>query len=175
MGAVVFSNEGRLLFPFSRFNNNLQRASSAILTTTYPGANTNTSGGLYRARVDLFNTRSGDRPNVPNLAIVITDGKSTFDSGRTIPYAEDLRQDGVDIIAVGITNSVDERELRGIASPPQRRNENYFTSPDFRQLDGIIDSILSSTCMVMTRPPPVTPPSRKLNVFSLTHATVLFA
>lgn len=158
VGAVVFSDRGQLLFPFNRYRS-LEQARAAILTTRYPGGNTNTSGGLYRARTQLFNINSGDRPNIPNMAIVITDGKSTFDSQRTVPIAQDLQADGVNIVAVGITNSVDERELRAISSQPQRRGVNYYTSPDFRQLENMLDSILSSTCMT-TLPPPARTPSK---------------
>ena len=158
VGAVLFSDRGELLFPLDQYLD-LQGARAAILTTRYPGANTNTSGGLYRARVDLFNANNGDRPNVPNLAIIITDGKSTFDNDKTIPIAEDLRRDNVNLVAIGITNSVDENELKAISSLPQERDVNYFTSPDFQQLEGIIDNILSSACVV-TPPPPTRRPSK---------------
>ena len=171
MGAVLFSDRGELLFGLDEYLN-LQDARAAILTTRYPGANTNTSGGLYRARVDLFNPTNGDRPNVPNLAIIITDGKSTFDNDKTIPIAEDLRRDGVFLVAVGITNSVDENELRGISSLPQERDRNYFTSPDFRQLEGIIDNILSSACVVT--PPPTTPRPAPCKFLYILHSVSAF-
>ena len=156
VGAVLFSDRGELLFRLNQYSD-LADARDAILRTRYPGANTNTSGGLYVARSQLFNVNNGDRPNVPNLLIAITDGKSTFDSERTIPIAEDLRRDGVQIVAVGITNSVDENELRGISSRPQLRDRDYFTSPDFQQLENIIESLLSSACVVTTLPPPTRP------------------
>ena len=161
MGAVLFSDRGELLFRLNQYRN-LQDARDAILRTRYPGANTNTSGGLYIARSQLFNANNGDRPNVPNLAIVITDGKSTFDNDRTIPIAEDLKRDGVQVLSVGVTNSVDENELRGLSSPPQVRDRNYFTSPDFQQLGGIIETLLASACEVS--PPPATTrrPSKSL-------------
>ena len=155
VGAVLFSDRGELLFRLNQYSD-LADARDAILRTRYPGANTNTSGGLYVVRSQLFNVNNGDRPNVPNLLIAITDGKSTFDNERTIPIAEDLRGDGVNIVAVGITNSVDENELRGISSLPQVQNRNYFTSPDFQQLENIIENLLASACVVTTLPPPTT-------------------
>ena len=155
VGAVLFSDRGELLFRLNQYRD-LADARDAIMRTRYPGANTNTSGGLYVARTQLFNVNNGDRPNVPNLLIAITDGKSTFDNDRTIPIAEDLQRDGVNIVAVGITNSVDENELRGISSQPQVENRNYFTSPDFQQLENIIENLLASACVVSTLPPPTT-------------------
>ena len=158
VGAVLFSDRGVLLFKLDKYLD-LKDASAAILNSQYPGANTNTSGGIYRARADLFNVRNGDRPNVPNLAIIITDGKSTFDHEKTIPYAKDLRKDGVQVVSIGVTNSVDADELKAMSSVPQVRGRNYFTSPDFQQLDGIIDSLLSSACVV-TPPPATRTPSK---------------
>lgn len=169
VGAVLFSDRGEMLFRLNEYLD-LQQARQVILTTRYPGANTNTSGGIYRARVDLFNPQNGDRPNVPNLAIIITDGKSTFDNEKTIPYAKDLRRDGTAVVSVGVTNSVDENELKEIASLPQQRDRNYFTSPDFQQLDSIIESLLSSACVV-TPPPTTRAPSKSRLPHPQPHAT----
>ena len=151
VGAVIFSDRGELIFRLDQYSD-LSDARDAILRTRYPGANTNTSGGLYVARTQLFNVNNGDRPDVPNLAIVITDGKSTFDNELTLPYAEDLRRDGTQMVSVGITNSVDENELRGLSSQPQLENVNYFTSPDFQQLEQIIEQLLASACVVTPAP-----------------------
>ena len=168
VGAVLFSDRGELLFRFNQYPN-LEDARDAILRTRYPGANTNTSGGLYIARSQLFNVNNGDRPNAPNLAIIITDGKSTFDNDRTIPIAEDLKRDAVQIVSVGVTNSVDENELRGLSSVPQVRDRNYFTSPDFQQLGGIIETLLVSTCLFTTSPATTRRPSKSLHL-SFSHS-----
>jgi len=61
-------------------------------------ANTNTSGGLYVMMTQLFNITNGDRPDVPNTAIVITDGRSTYDSNLTIPYANEAKARGIHIV-----------------------------------------------------------------------------
>jgi len=60
-------------------------------------ANTNTSGGLYVMMTQLFNVANGDRPSVPNIAIVITDGLSTYDHNLTIPYAQEAKRRGITI------------------------------------------------------------------------------
>ena len=163
VGAVVFSDRGTLLFGLDEFSNGNDLA-NAFLGITYPGANTNTSGGLWVARSQLFNARRGDRPNVPNLLIVITDGKSTFDADRTIPTAEDLRRDGVEMVSIGVTNSIDEDELRGLSSSPQVRGQNYFTSVDFQQLETIIEGLLVQACArTPPPPPPTTPPGKSFS------------
>ena len=42
-----------------------------------------------------FTERNGDRSGVPNVAVIITDGVSTYDKNRTIPDAEAARDDGI--------------------------------------------------------------------------------
>ncbi len=54
----------------------------------------------------LYNTNNGDRTYAPDVSIVITDGESTYDKDKTIPYANDAKRAGIKIIAVGITNRV---------------------------------------------------------------------
>lgn len=152
VGAVVFSDVGQLFFPLSRY---IDTASlrAAILSTPYPGGNTNTSGGLYITRTQLFNKLYGDRPQIPNLAIIITDGKSTFDHQKTVPYAEDLRNDGAQIITIGVTNSIDEAELKAMASLPQQQHVNYFKSANFQELEDIIAGLVQTACVATTAPP----------------------
>ena len=154
VAAVVFSDRGQVLFPLSRYTDT-GSLRNAILATSYPGRNTNTSGGLFLTRTQIFNERNGDRPYVPNVAIVLTDGKSTFDKEKTIPYAEDLRNDGVEVIVVGITDSVDEQELKAMSSLPQRQHRNYFTSVNFQELEGIMAGLVQTACVVTASPRPV--------------------
>ena len=59
----------------------------------YPDGNTNTSGGLVVTREEVFVIAGGDRPNIPNVAIVVTDGKSTRDTELTVLNAVRLRQE----------------------------------------------------------------------------------
>jgi len=52
----------------------------------------------------VFNVANGDRPHVPDTAIVITDGRSTYDSNLTIPYAEEAKRRGIKIIGLYIAS-----------------------------------------------------------------------
>lgn len=152
VAAVLFSDRGELLFPLSRYTSH-SAVRQALLNIGYPGGNTNTSGGLYVARSQVFTTRNGDRPQIPNIAIVVTDGKSTFDHERTVPYARDLQRDGVEVITVGITNSVDEAELKAMSSQPQQQHRNYFTSASFTELEDVIAGLVQTACLGTPAPP----------------------
>ena len=64
---------------------------------------------------------SGDRSDVINVAVIIADGKSTRDQNLTIPEAKSLREDkDVSVYVVGVTDQIDEAELRAISSHPQQ-------------------------------------------------------
>ena len=51
----------------------------------------------------MFNS-FGDRNNVPNVVLLLTDGPADVDIGFTEPEAQLLKNDGATIVPVGITN-----------------------------------------------------------------------
>ena len=55
----------------------------------YTGGVTNTSGGIYKMMSEVFQRRNGDRPQVKNIGIVITDGASTRDTHLLGRYAKE--------------------------------------------------------------------------------------
>ena len=121
---------------------------------TYMGNKTNTALGLEFMTRDHFSGYHGDRANAPNVAVVITDGASTLNAARTIPNAVQARENGITIIAVGITDLIDVDELRLMSSEPQKENENWFRTPNFHQLSSMVQSISNSVCSGTT---PVVP------------------
>ena len=129
IGVVVFSKTAELRIKLDDYEYNSFRHN--VLRLEYPESKTNTSGGLYVARTQLFNELNGDRPNAPNVAVLITDGESTEDTEMTIPYAEDLHRDGIRVICVGIGNRISEEEIRAISSPPHEKDVDYFTRKTF--------------------------------------------
>ena len=77
---------------------------------------------------------------VGNIAVVITDGVSTVDPDLTLPYAAAARADGIKMIAVGVTDSVNLDELNGIASS----SDLVFHVADFDALDSVIGEIVAA-------------------------------
>ena len=65
---------------------------------------------------------------------------------RTLPEAAMARKEGIQIFVVGVTDLIDEDTLKGISSLPQEMDKNYFTSPDFEGLSGVLDSVMKSAC-----------------------------
>ena len=54
------------------------------------------------------------------------------------------RNDGIDLISIGVGRTTRERELQAIASDPVENN--VFMVDDFNQLQSIQDAIIDSLC-----------------------------
>ena len=142
VGAVRYSAVADHQFFLDTFETRFQ-VKDAIRHMGYIGSDTNTTGALRLMREEQFHKKHGDRKNVPNIAIVITDGESTIEPERTLREARKARQDDITIFAIGITDEINEEELAGISSKPQKKNKNYFLSTDF---DTLIDMKIKVQC-----------------------------
>ena len=96
------------------------------------------------ARWDLYNENHGDRPDQNDVVLLITDGESNVDSNLTIREAELLKNQGVRIYVVGVTNKINETELRAIASDPD--TDHYFNSTSIANLEYIRNNLLKHVC-----------------------------
>ena len=56
---------------------------------------------------EIFQERNGDRPDVLDVAIVITDGKANEREDDTAVEAQRAKDRDIYIIVVGVTSSVD--------------------------------------------------------------------
>ena len=147
VGALIFSEEVILEFTLAQYDNQ-EAIIQAILASPYLGQTTNTPEALRQTRLQCFNAATGDRPNVPNLAIVVTDGVPYPDDRRApaLDEARALRDTGAVVISIGITNRIDEDFLKGMSSAPQLEGQNYFTATDFGVLNEIQKTVVTGTC-----------------------------
>ena len=145
VGLVLFSDIGEMIFPLDAYSEKSDLI-EAILETKYVGGNTNTSGGLLIMQNEAFTTAMGDRANYANVAIVITDGYSTYDNASTIPNAIAAREKGIEIMTVGITDDINLNEVQMMSSAPQLENINYFLSRNFEDLPVVVDTLVDQTC-----------------------------
>ncbi|XP_041374199.1 uncharacterized protein LOC121387240 [Gigantopelta aegis] len=147
VGLVIYSTRVHVQFQLNDFSSKGE-VYNAIDNTPYEYGSTNTADGLKTMRT-MFSRRNGDRPDVKNVAIVITDGVSNINARRTIPEAEGARDEGIHIYAIGI-GLTDTREIDGIASPPIE--ENRFTVQEFSELRALRDKVFQSFCVVKEKP-----------------------
>ena len=162
VGVVKFSDIGENIFFLDTYGD-VNSMRNAILGTSYVGSNTHTVSGIREMHYTQFTSGNGDRANVQNFAIIITDGVSTINKENTIPEARSARDDGIRVLSVGITNNVDVNELREMSSEPQQEGVTFWRSADFNQLNSIIDSLVSETCAT---PAPATPAPGEIAFFA---------
>ena len=86
----------------------------------------------------IIQTANGDRPEVPNIAIILTDGKSNRPE-ETRLAAERARNHGIVIFTVGVGNETSRAELADMASDPD--NRHVLTVTDFTKLNTVISAL----------------------------------
>jgi len=59
---------------------------SAIASLTYTGGGTDTAGALAYVRTTMLTSAAGDRSNVPNVVVVLTDGLSNDETSTLVSY-----------------------------------------------------------------------------------------
>ncbi|XP_069108499.1 cartilage matrix protein-like [Argopecten irradians] len=110
----------------------------------YSYGNTNTASALQAMRDTIFIPANGDRPDAKNLAIVLTDGESNINSGRTIPEADAAKREGVEIYGIGI-GLMETSEIDGISSKPL--DTHSFNVDNFDNLNDMKADIFSKICI----------------------------
>lgn len=79
-----------------------------------------------------------------NVALIVTDGESTRDQNLTIPEASKAKDGGITMFVVGVTDDINEEELKGIASKPV--DQHYFNSTEIRHVDSILTQLTKHVC-----------------------------
>jgi len=98
-------NKATLNFYLDNFTD-VSSLEAAIRNIKHLDGNTNTTGGLWLVRTEIFNRAHGDRPHVENVAVLITDGNPTWEVETLYDEVRNVKNDGIDIVAVGVTNAV---------------------------------------------------------------------
>uniref|UniRef100_A0A0L8FLC0 VWFA domain-containing protein n=1 Tax=Octopus bimaculoides TaxID=37653 RepID=A0A0L8FLC0_OCTBM len=142
VGAIVYSTSVNIQFHLSDYSNK-EDVFRAIDSIQYTYGSTNTADALKVMRTEMFAAENGDREDVQNIAVVVTDGVSNINSYNTVTEAELAKNDGIHIYAIGVGLS-DSRELNRIASHPA--TENTFEVQDFDELHGVRTKVFKEFC-----------------------------
>ena len=147
VGAIVFSTKATLAFSLNDYTT-IDEIQNAIRNIAYMGGWTNTPKALLQTRLQCFNPTTGDRPGVDNLVIIVTDGTPHPYKKKepAIREAAVLRNTEVTMIAIGVTDMIDEDFVKEMSSPPQIKDQNYFMAADFSALSKIATNIVAVTC-----------------------------
>lgn len=141
IGLVEYSDTPRTEFSLNTYQNK-QDILSYIQNLQYKTGGTFTGQGLEFMLKQHFVEKAGSRAqqNVPQIAIVITDGDS---QDEVESQAQELRQRGIKIFTIGIKDA-NETLLRQIASEPY--DQHVYSVSDFAALQGISQSVIQEVC-----------------------------
>ena len=129
-GVIVYSTAPKLVIKMNEFYDLKEFSKALSDRTPWPARGvklsppwmnefTRIDQALILARDELFTVANGDRHDVRNALIFLTDGKQQPQAQRSLDYyAQPLKDDDVSIIAVGFGNA-NESELAKIASGPE--------------------------------------------------------
>lgn len=149
IGAVQFSTYGSVQFYLDQYYSQAG-LSAAVDAVTYVGQRTNIADALELARTQIYQASGsfssatevrGDRRNVVNIVILITDGIPNERESETLNQAQLLKSIAT-VVSVGITDAVDRTLLAQIAS---QSNLVLFID-DFAGLDSQLDQLLQLAC-----------------------------
>lgn len=159
---VLFSTEARVEWGLSEYHDK-DTLIDAIFNVEYIGRWTNLNDAIFLTRTEVYLTDRGHRPGAIKATIILIDGEDNVPERGTpwtIENATLAKNDSIWLIAVGVTDGVDDERLREIVSSPY----DYYPLYDFDTLTSIVDDLKSQICP--TGPPPV--PSKYLSYY-FTH------
>ena len=150
VASVSFSRYGNVDWTLAQGSHNSTLVAAFVDVIYYQADHTNLAEGLRLTREHIFDPANGDRPDAPNIAIVVTDGESNVGEENTIPQAEMLKNHGVLVICVGIINEavggMNFTELKQVASPATGDKSNVIQVEGFADLTGHVDDVLERVC-----------------------------
>ncbi|KAK3591356.1 hypothetical protein CHS0354_040317 [Potamilus streckersoni] len=147
VGTEIFSDRTYIQFQLNKY---FDRAAleNAITNIPYKRGTTNTGQALKDLYSSMFTVANGDRPSIPNIAIVVTDGQST-NHLSTVNEAQSARNHGITVFAVGVGDGIDKNELGNIATDPD--STHVLTVQDFSKLAQIQATVASTTCAALLK------------------------
>ncbi|CAH1798060.1 unnamed protein product [Owenia fusiformis] len=147
VGFISFTNE-----VITRFKMNEMYEKAEILAKIDPllqnrgnRGSTNLAGGLNQLIDDLYAPGNGERDGIIDIAIVITDGKSSPEFRDALPAAVQKikNRSGMIQFGIGVKNAdFDEAELRSIVTS----DAYYFDVEDTASLQEITAEVVQKTC-----------------------------
>lgn len=115
------------------------------------GGRTNTERALVTLRREQFIPERGDRVNVQNVALIVTDGGTNFDDRNdVITAAREANEAGIVTRSIGVTTTarLEIEEIAHIASYPHVENRDFFMSDTFEGLLDLVDDVVTNICQL---------------------------
>ena len=101
----VSGNKAKLHFNLRNYSTKAE-VLAAVDRIRYLGENTNTTGGLKVARLEVFDPNYEQRPNVDRIIVLITDGVPTYDADKLDEEVAAVKRENIRILGIGVTDQV---------------------------------------------------------------------
>merc|ERR1711962_569730 len=113
----------------------------------YAGYRTNTNNALEVVSRDMFSLSGGTRQGVTKVLILLTDGKCTLCGNKGVKdSAMKLKNEGVTVFTIGVTDDINREELEEISSDPSDRY--MFFVKTFSELKMAVRGLQEKSCTV---------------------------
>ncbi|KAI4817570.1 hypothetical protein KUCAC02_010955, partial [Chaenocephalus aceratus] len=162
-----FSDDARTEFKLNSYGDK-ERLLDAINKISYKGGNTKTGRAIQHVKDNIFTTEGGVRRGIPNVLVVLTDGRSQDDVNKV---SKEMQMEGYIVFAIGFADA-DYGELVSIASKPIDRH--VFFVDDLDAFAKIEEKLVTFVCEAATATCPsvpmsgsITPGFRMMELFGL--------
>ncbi|CAB3983251.1 neural cell adhesion molecule 1-like [Paramuricea clavata] len=140
--AVKYSGSPREVFSLTKYTDAAQ-LHTAVKNMNYKGGSTYTGKALEMVQQNIFGTQD-DRKDVPNVVVLFSDGES-HDHSKAVRVAQEMRDNGVEILCVGIGNGQTQnrlmKQLKELSSKP-----GYTFNITMNALNTIENSLVKDMC-----------------------------
>uniref|UniRef100_A0A8C2X4P3 Collagen, type XIV, alpha 1b n=1 Tax=Cyclopterus lumpus TaxID=8103 RepID=A0A8C2X4P3_CYCLU len=165
-----FSDDARTEFKLNSYSDK-ERLLDAINKISYKGGNTKTGRAIQHVKENIFTVEGGVRRGIPNVLVVLTDGRSQDDVNKV---SKEMQMEGYIVFAIGFADA-DYGELVSIASSPSDRH--VFFVDDLDAFTNIEEKLVTFVCEAATATCPslpmsgsTTPGFRMMELFGLVES-----
>uniref|UniRef100_A0A3Q2NTM2 Collagen type XIV alpha 1 chain n=1 Tax=Fundulus heteroclitus TaxID=8078 RepID=A0A3Q2NTM2_FUNHE len=138
-----FSDDARTEFKLNSYSDK-ERLLEAINKISYKGGNTKTGRAIQHVKENIYTTEGGARRGIPNVLVVLTDGRSQDDVNKV---SKEMQMAGYIVFAIGFADA-DYGELVSIASKPSDRH--VFFVDDLDAFQRIEEKLVTFVCEAAT-------------------------
>ena len=138
-GAVLYNQTAELGF-YLNDHMDFSDYQSAVNAFPGPGGKTNIAGALELTNMEILQEIRGDRPQVSNVCLLISDGRPNVRENETEAQAN-LLKNKCTLVTIGIGNNIDSTLLNDIST-----GGLYFPVADFSQLENELDNLVTVVC-----------------------------
>ncbi|XP_046546910.1 vitrin-like [Haliotis rubra] len=113
---MVFSDTAEVVFHLNTYRDNKTSIMEAIDSQTHTGGNSFLGDAIKLATSEVFTETNGDRSDVPNVVLLLTDGYS--DANEDVRSSIDGLKAKAEVFVMTVTDQVDNTTIDLVASSP---------------------------------------------------------